>query len=183
MSLSLAENVIVVGADNRPPMLDKTQYNSWASRMLLYIKGKENGKLLVDSVLNVPYKYRTITEVGTATTPATERESRLYDEFDMFTSVPGEIINLYYLRSNAITREVNRTGGTNTSGQEKVIHCDNYQKEGHMARQCTKPKRPRTSTWFKEKAMLAEDLKPGVILNEERMAFLADNGDTVTTSQ
>ncbi|GJT09457.1 hypothetical protein Tco_0902066 [Tanacetum coccineum] len=40
MSLSLAENVIVARADNRPPMLDKTQYSSWASRMTLYIKGK-----------------------------------------------------------------------------------------------------------------------------------------------
>ncbi|GKC65266.1 hypothetical protein Tco_1097864 [Tanacetum coccineum] len=44
MSLSLAENVIVAGADNHPPMLDKTQYSSWASRMLLYIKGKENDR-------------------------------------------------------------------------------------------------------------------------------------------
>ncbi|GJZ55445.1 putative ribonuclease H-like domain-containing protein [Tanacetum coccineum] len=50
MSLSLAKNVIVAGADNHPFMLDKTQYSSWASRMLLYIKGKENGKLLIDSV-------------------------------------------------------------------------------------------------------------------------------------
>ncbi|GJR92455.1 hypothetical protein Tco_0264629 [Tanacetum coccineum] len=32
MSLSLVENVIVVGADNRPPMLDKTNYSSWASQ-------------------------------------------------------------------------------------------------------------------------------------------------------
>ncbi|GJR43614.1 hypothetical protein Tco_1311717 [Tanacetum coccineum] len=86
MSLSLAENVIVAGADNRPPMLDKTQYSSWVSHMLLYIKGKENKKLLVDSVLNGPFKY------------GTERESQLYDEFDMFTSVPRETIHSYYLR-------------------------------------------------------------------------------------
>ncbi|GJX80102.1 hypothetical protein Tco_0328251 [Tanacetum coccineum] len=32
MSLSLAENVIVAGADNRTPMLDKTNYSSWASQ-------------------------------------------------------------------------------------------------------------------------------------------------------
>ncbi|GKE11720.1 hypothetical protein Tco_1415271 [Tanacetum coccineum] len=44
-----------------------------------------------------------------------------------------------------------------------------------MARQCTKPKRPRNSTWHKEKAMLAEDLKSGVVLDEEQMEFLADN--------
>ncbi|GKE23323.1 hypothetical protein Tco_1434835 [Tanacetum coccineum] len=47
--------------------------------MLLYNKGKENGKLLVDSVLNGPFDYGTVTEVGTATTPATVRKRR-YDE-------------------------------------------------------------------------------------------------------
>ncbi|GJU23417.1 hypothetical protein Tco_1156759 [Tanacetum coccineum] len=52
-----------------------------------------------------------------------------------------------------------------------------------MARQCTKPKRPRNSAWFKEKAMLAEALESEVVLDEEQMAFLADNGDTSTTSQ
>ncbi|GJV94495.1 hypothetical protein Tco_1546072 [Tanacetum coccineum] len=79
MSLSLAENVIVAGANNHPFMLDKTQYSSWASRMLLYIKGKENGKLLIDSVLNGPFKYGTVTEPRTITTPATVRDKR-YDE-------------------------------------------------------------------------------------------------------
>ncbi|GKG58440.1 hypothetical protein Tco_0592219, partial [Tanacetum coccineum] len=28
--------------------------------------------------------------------------------------------------------------------------------KGHMARQCTQPKRPRNAAWFKEKAILAE---------------------------
>ncbi|GJX83614.1 integrase, catalytic region, zinc finger, CCHC-type containing protein [Tanacetum coccineum] len=47
-------------------------------------------------------------------------------------------------------------------GQAKVIRCYNCQEEGHMGRQCTKPKRPRNSAWFKEKAMLAEALESGV---------------------
>ncbi|GJS70894.1 hypothetical protein Tco_0703735 [Tanacetum coccineum] len=52
-----------------------------------------------------------------------------------------------------------------------------------MARQCIKPKRHRNSTWFKEKAMLAEALELGMVLDEEQMEFLADNRDTVTTDQ
>ncbi|GKD34899.1 hypothetical protein Tco_1250408, partial [Tanacetum coccineum] len=52
-----------------------------------------------------------------------------------------------------------------------------------MARQCIKPKRHRNSTWFKEKAMLAKALEPGMVLDEEQMAFLADNKDTFTTDQ
>ncbi|GJU43381.1 hypothetical protein Tco_1200647 [Tanacetum coccineum] len=74
MTLSLAKNVIVTGVDNRPPMLEKTNYNSWASRMLLYIKGKENGDLLVDLVLNGPFQLGTIEVPGNANTPATFRE-------------------------------------------------------------------------------------------------------------
>ncbi|GKB38145.1 hypothetical protein Tco_0883087 [Tanacetum coccineum] len=31
--------------------------------------------------------------------------------------------------------------------------------EGHMARQCTEPKRPKNSEWFKEKILLAQALK------------------------
>ncbi|GJW43328.1 hypothetical protein Tco_0072127 [Tanacetum coccineum] len=77
--LTLAENVIVARANNHPPMLDKIQYSSWASHMLLYIKGKEHGKLLVDSVFHGPFKYDTVGELGTKTTPATIRDRR-YDE-------------------------------------------------------------------------------------------------------
>ncbi|GJY89201.1 hypothetical protein Tco_0503829 [Tanacetum coccineum] len=79
MSLSLAKNVIIAGADNHPLMLDKTQYSSWASRMLLYIKGKENGKLLVDSVLNGPFVYGTVTIPRDENTPAIVRV-KTYEE-------------------------------------------------------------------------------------------------------
>ncbi|GKF97494.1 hypothetical protein Tco_0293315, partial [Tanacetum coccineum] len=46
--------------------------------------------------------------------------------------------------------------------------------EGHMARQCTQPKRPRNIAWFKEKTMLAEAQEVGQILDEEQLAFLVD---------
>ncbi|GJW60832.1 hypothetical protein Tco_0110167, partial [Tanacetum coccineum] len=44
-----------------------------ASRMLLYIKDKEHGKLLVDSILNGSFQYGTLVEPGNETTPATIR--------------------------------------------------------------------------------------------------------------
>nr|GEW16351.1 hypothetical protein [Tanacetum cinerariifolium] len=76
---SLVEASFLLGADNHPSMLDKTQYSSWEIRMLLYIKVNENKKLHVDSVLNGLFKYKTVTEPKTATTPATVRDRR-YDE-------------------------------------------------------------------------------------------------------
>ncbi|GJX51758.1 putative ribonuclease H-like domain-containing protein [Tanacetum coccineum] len=66
--------------------------------------------------------------------------------------------------------------GNTTSGQARVVKCYNYQGEGHMARQCTQPKRPRNAAWYKEKAMLAEAQEAGQILDEEQLAFLADPG-------
>ncbi|GJQ99326.1 hypothetical protein Tco_0522311 [Tanacetum coccineum] len=119
-------------------MFDKTQYNSWASHMLLYIKGKEHGKILVDSVLKGPFKYGTVTVSETETTPAIVRdrsydeltdakkiheacdikatnivrESKLYDEFDRFTSVPGETIHSYYLRFGQLINDMHSNGMT-----------------------------------------------------------------------
>ncbi|GJZ49535.1 hypothetical protein Tco_0603725 [Tanacetum coccineum] len=68
------------------------------------------------------------------------------------------------------------SGGNNASGQAKVVKYYNYQGEGHMARKCTQPKRPRNATWYKDKAMLAEAQKGRQILDEEQLAFLTDLG-------
>ncbi|GJR50708.1 retrovirus-related pol polyprotein from transposon TNT 1-94 [Tanacetum coccineum] len=68
------------------------------------------------------------------------------------------------------------SGRNNASGQARVVKCYNCQGEGHMARQCTQPKRPRNATWYKEKAMLAKAQEVGQILDEEQLAFLADLG-------
>nr|GEW51861.1 hypothetical protein [Tanacetum cinerariifolium] len=113
MSLSLAENVIVAEDDNRPLMLDKTNYSSWASRMLLYIKGKPNGKLLVDYVLKGPFQYGTIVEPETITTPATVRartytdltdEEKLRESVDITATDIVLALFLYNLNKNVIGR-------------------------------------------------------------------------------
>ncbi|GKF25720.1 zf-CCHC domain-containing protein, partial [Tanacetum coccineum] len=67
-------------------------------------------------------------------------------------------------------------GENNAGGQARVVKCYNCQGEGHMARQCTQPKKPRNAAWFKEKAMLAEAHEFSQILDEEQLAFLADPG-------
>ncbi|GJS79248.1 hypothetical protein Tco_0729129 [Tanacetum coccineum] len=51
-----------------------------------------------------------------------------------------------------------------------------YVGEGHMARQCTQPKRPMNVAWFKEKVMLAEAQEARQTLDEEKLAFFTDPG-------
>ncbi|GJU43350.1 hypothetical protein Tco_1200616 [Tanacetum coccineum] len=58
----LAEHIIVVGAENRPLMLEKSMYDSWASRIRLFIKGKKHGRMMLDSIDNGPLVYLTVEE-------------------------------------------------------------------------------------------------------------------------
>ncbi|GJX27886.1 hypothetical protein Tco_0235965, partial [Tanacetum coccineum] len=50
--------------------------------------------------------------------------------------------------------------------------------EGHMSKQCTKPKRKRDDSWFKDKVLLVQAQANGQILHEEELAFLANPGIT-----
>ncbi|GKC75680.1 retrovirus-related pol polyprotein from transposon TNT 1-94 [Tanacetum coccineum] len=66
--------------------------------------------------------------------------------------------------------------GWNNSGQQRAVKCFNCQWEGHMARQCPKPKRKRDATWFRDKVLLVKAQENGKVLNEEELEFLADPG-------
>nr|GEW22208.1 retrotransposon protein, putative, unclassified [Tanacetum cinerariifolium] len=79
------------------------------------------------------------------------------------------------LRNHAIIQDGR---GNNASRQERVVKCYNYQGEGHMARKCTRPKRPRNPVWYKVKSMLAEAQEARQILDEEQFAFLTEDLDT-----
>nr|GEV21870.1 hypothetical protein [Tanacetum cinerariifolium] len=68
------------------------------------------------------------------------------------------------------------SGSGGTSGRQRVIVCYNYKGEGHMAKQCTKPKRKRNAKWFKDKVLLIQAQASGQILQEEELDFLADPG-------
>ncbi|GJU53784.1 hypothetical protein Tco_1227498 [Tanacetum coccineum] len=59
---SLAEFAILNDADNRTPMLDKFMYDSWKSRMELYMENCENGYLVLESIRNDPLVWPMIKE-------------------------------------------------------------------------------------------------------------------------
>nr|GEU70657.1 ribonuclease H-like domain-containing protein [Tanacetum cinerariifolium] len=213
------KNVIVGGPENHLPMLEKTWYSSWESHMLLYIKGKEHGKLIYDPVINGPFKYGIVTVPRTQTTHATVRD-RTYDElidakkireaYDIkatnivLQGLPQYIYNLpewsRFVMDVKLAKDFHNNNFDHLYGylRQNEAHANevrqlrqrypnpltlNCQEEGHMARHCNKPKRPRNSAWFKEKMLHAEALESGVSLDEEHMAFLADNEDTFTRHQ
>ncbi|GKE22343.1 hypothetical protein Tco_1433855 [Tanacetum coccineum] len=61
---TLAEYMILSGADNRPPMLDKDLYDSWKSRMELYMQNREYRRMILESVEHGPLIWPTIEENG-----------------------------------------------------------------------------------------------------------------------
>nr|GEZ83956.1 hypothetical protein [Tanacetum cinerariifolium] len=59
---SLADNAILSGADNRPPMLENDMYDSWKSRMELYMLNKQHGRMILEFVKNGPLLWPTVYE-------------------------------------------------------------------------------------------------------------------------
>nr|GEV05483.1 retrovirus-related Pol polyprotein from transposon TNT 1-94 [Tanacetum cinerariifolium] len=64
----------------------------------------------------------------------------------------------------------------NNSGKQMTVIYYNYKGEGHMSKQCTKLKRKRDDSWFKDKVLLVQAQANDQILHEEELAFLADSG-------
>ncbi|GJX74681.1 hypothetical protein Tco_0313276 [Tanacetum coccineum] len=116
---TMTKNIIVAGSETRPPMLEKGMYDIWKTRIMLYIRGKENGEMLKDSVISGPYKFKSeITAKDTDGVTDIHCEERLEDlkgddklRYDSdikavnilllglpFISEPRESIHSYYLR-------------------------------------------------------------------------------------
>ncbi|GJV45465.1 putative reverse transcriptase domain-containing protein [Tanacetum coccineum] len=107
---TLAEFMIIAGADNRPPMLEKYLYDSWKIHMEFYMENKENGRMILDSVQNatnivlqglpldvyaIVNHHKVAKEMwdrvkllmqGTKLS-LQEKECKLYDELDKFSFV------------------------------------------------------------------------------------------------
>ncbi|GJV67921.1 hypothetical protein Tco_1483430 [Tanacetum coccineum] len=65
---SNSNDIQAVGSDTRPPMLDRTNYESWSQRIRLYCKGKENRLQILQSIDQGPFELGT-TRDALRTTP------------------------------------------------------------------------------------------------------------------
>ncbi|GJT85100.1 retrovirus-related pol polyprotein from transposon TNT 1-94 [Tanacetum coccineum] len=131
---TLADKSLLSGGDNKPPMLEKHLYDSWKSRMELYMMNRPHGRMILASVEKGPLVWPSITEDGVTRlkeyvelTPAeaiqadcdikainiilqgllTEIYALLYDEFDKFTYKKGESLHEYYLRFTLLLNDMN----------------------------------------------------------------------------
>nr|GEY38846.1 hypothetical protein [Tanacetum cinerariifolium] len=71
-------------------------------------------------------------------------------------------------RQNSMTAGSSRpfaSGSGGASRKQRVIVCYNCKGEGHMSKQCTKPKRKRDAEWFKDKNSNLHALQDDLILS------------------
>ena len=57
------DDIQAAGSDTWPPMLDRTYYESWAQRIRLYYRGKENGENILRSIDEGPLQMGTTRDV------------------------------------------------------------------------------------------------------------------------
>nr|GFC40709.1 hypothetical protein [Tanacetum cinerariifolium] len=61
---TIAEYMMLSGADNRLPMLDKPLYDSWKRKMELYIQNREHGRMILELVEHDPLDWPSIEVNG-----------------------------------------------------------------------------------------------------------------------
>ncbi|GJS05850.1 hypothetical protein Tco_0362646 [Tanacetum coccineum] len=90
---TLAEYMILSGAENRPPMLDKDLYDSWKSRMELYMQNREHGRMMLELVENGPlmryFAFGThLEEIHVTWTHLEKKQTRLWT----YTNIAQEFL-------------------------------------------------------------------------------------------
>nr|GEV72217.1 hypothetical protein [Tanacetum cinerariifolium] len=58
--MSTQQDIYAAGSENHPPMLNKDNYVSWSSRIIIYARSRPNGKMIVESIENGTYVRRMI---------------------------------------------------------------------------------------------------------------------------
>nr|GEY33150.1 hypothetical protein [Tanacetum cinerariifolium] len=116
-------------------MLEKDMYDSWKSRMELYMLNRPHGRMILESVEQGPLiwpsvevegvtRLKNYSELSAAEAiqadcdvkatniilqglPPEERECKLYDAFDKFAYQKGEILCDFYLRFSLLLNDMN----------------------------------------------------------------------------
>nr|GEY96128.1 hypothetical protein [Tanacetum cinerariifolium] len=121
-----------------------------------------------------------LTAVVTSCYPTTSNQLRNSLNPRQQATINNERVTLQPIhgRQTSLAAGTSRTytqgASRNNSRKQKTVICYNCKGEGHMSKQCTKPKRKQDDSWFKNKMLLVQAQANGQILNEKELAFLAD---------
>nr|GEX33809.1 hypothetical protein [Tanacetum cinerariifolium] len=116
---TLANKAILSGADNRPPMLEKDMYDSWKTKMELYMLNRQYERMILEFVKNGPLLWPTVKEnrvtrqrnilnyLQWKQSKLTVMGCKLYDEFDKFAYKKEESLRDFYFRFLLLLNDMN----------------------------------------------------------------------------
>nr|GEZ66001.1 integrase, catalytic region, zinc finger, CCHC-type, peptidase aspartic, catalytic [Tanacetum cinerariifolium] len=164
------QDIQCAGSDTRPPMLDRADFASWQQCIRLYCQGKENRVKILKSIDEGPFWMGTLRETLTEGTEGAlhlgPEQPRVYSDLTSEEKEIGQGNNARGEGASSYRGAQNRVGYANP-GQARQIKCYNYSGIGHLASNCTQPKRPQNSKYFKDKMLLMQAQENRVALDEE----------------
>nr|GEW84533.1 retrovirus-related Pol polyprotein from transposon TNT 1-94 [Tanacetum cinerariifolium] len=116
-----------------------------------------------DAIDAINHMMSFLTAVVTSRYPATNNHLRTSSNPRQQATINNGRVTIQPIqgRKNYVTAGSSRpyaSGYARASDKQRVIVCYNYKGEGHMSKQCTKPKRKRDAEWFKDKMALMGNL-------------------------
>nr|GEW02088.1 hypothetical protein [Tanacetum cinerariifolium] len=140
--------------------------------------------MILESVENDPLIWPTIEENG-VTRPKKYYELSATESIQVDCDVKQATINDGRVTLQPVqARQISFATGTSrtytlaasgsNSRKQRTIICYNCKGEGHMSKQCTKPKKKWDDSWFKDKVLPVQAQANSQILHEEELAFLAN---------
>nr|GEW06266.1 retrovirus-related Pol polyprotein from transposon TNT 1-94 [Tanacetum cinerariifolium] len=143
-------------------MLDRTDFASWQQRIRLYCRGKKNEVNILKSIDERPYQMRMIKE-----TLAEGEEGALH--------LGSERARVYSDLSPEDKERFVTAVKLNRGLKESTVCLF----ETTRARNCTQPKQPQNSEYFKNKMLLMQAQENGVVLDEEQLLLIAGGQDNI----
>nr|GEU41838.1 hypothetical protein [Tanacetum cinerariifolium] len=206
---SLADKAILSGADYRPPMLEKDMYDSWKSKMELYMLNRRHGRMILEFVENGPLLWPTVKENGVtrpkkytelSATEAIQANCDVKATNIILKGLPPEVYAL--VSTHKVAKEIWERIQMLMQGTLIVpvfqIGYDLIDAINHMIAFLTAVvtlrvkaicqssaqslRGKKDETWFKDKVLLVQAQANGQVLHEEELEFLADLGIAETQS-